>query len=214
MPSTDFGSNNRSPGGWGGSGSAATGGQGGMGGAKSSAGNYNYRTGVPRADNFRPGQPINGNIGNWNTGGVSVGFGNQYGVNQNNGIKRGYPGTAGPTNRYIAQVPLPPPVVQPPAVDPVVASLARRLPLSAYSGPGPGQFFDLTKYDETPGYTNPPRSFPGNPDPPGVGGKFGKDQSRLPGGGGPTYRGASAGGGGAGWGTNGGPRGNNSGRGW
>ena len=119
MANTDFGSGSRSPGGWGGSGSAAAGGQGGMGGQKSSAGNYNYR-----------GIPGTRAIGNYNTGGPLAGIGNQYGVNQNNGIQRGYPGTAGPTNRYIAQVPvepLPPPV-QPPAVDPVVGALTKRRP--------------------------------------------------------------------------------------
>jgi hypothetical protein len=78
----DFGSGMKSPGGWGGSGGGMGGG---MGGGKSSS-NYNY------SSNAGQRGPA---IGNWNTGGAVVGFGNQFGVNgmgENNLGKGPWPG--------------------------------------------------------------------------------------------------------------------------
>lgn len=80
MPQDDFGSNQRSPGGWGGSGTSSPGGAGGMGGQKASGPTYSYNT-VPGAKN-----PT---MGNWNTGGVKVGQGNQNGVYNRNGVRIG-----------------------------------------------------------------------------------------------------------------------------
>jgi len=84
MPSTDFGSNNRSPGGWGGSGTASPGGQGGMGGQKSSGPTYGYNA-MKNADPNAPGRAM----GNWNTGGPKVGMGNQNGVFDREGRRIG-----------------------------------------------------------------------------------------------------------------------------
>lgn len=72
MGSTDFGSNQNSPGGWGGSGGSSVGGQGGMGSAKASQPTYDYYSGAA-TDNPN-------SMGNWNTGGAYVGSGNQNGV--------------------------------------------------------------------------------------------------------------------------------------
>lgn len=123
--SNDFGSSSRSPGGWGGTGGGTA--TGGMGGSKSSS-RYEYRTGA---------SPTGPAIGNWNTGGATAGFGNQYGVSENKLGRNPYPGTAGPTNRFIQQVPIDPipPPVAPPAVDPVVAALVRR-PVGILGGGG------------------------------------------------------------------------------
>jgi hypothetical protein len=121
--SNDFGSGSRSPGGWGGTGGGNA--AGGIGGNKSSS-NYNYQV-TPS----RNGGPVK--IGNYNTGGATVGFGNQYGVNgmgENNMGKGPWPGGYAQPVMEQPIGPVPPPAtppVNPPTVSPVVAALANRL---------------------------------------------------------------------------------------
>ena len=106
----NFGSDMKSPGGWGGSG--GNGMSGGPGGAKSSS-NYNY---------YNNAGPRNPAIGNWDTGGDKVGFGNQYsvgGIGENKLGKSLNPGGL--------TTPVPPPLT-PPVANPVVTALTRRRP--------------------------------------------------------------------------------------
>lgn len=103
----DFNSGSRSPGGWGGSGSGSS--MGGMGGQKAS--NYNYYSGAGQRG------PA---VGNWNTGGVPVRTGNQYGTNPMGYSRQPFPGGYAPP---VVQGPLPsllgipaPRALPPPAV--------------------------------------------------------------------------------------------------
>lgn len=138
----NFGSDMKSPGGWGGSG--GNGMSGGPGGAKSSS-NYNYQV-TPS----KTGGPVK--IGNYNTGGATVGFGNQYGVNglgENNMGKGPWPGGY---SQPVLTSPVPPPAtppVDPPTVSPVVAALAARL-----------QGFQANPFQR---YNTPPSSTPSAP---------------------------------------------------
>jgi hypothetical protein len=156
----DFGSNMKTPGGWGGSGG---GGMSGMGGAKSSGGVYGYR-GMPGA------RPNTQAIGNWNTGGAMFGLGTAEGAQ--NALRDMYrprpqvqppvqsgpiPPALGPQGVPAGYVPQQPRPNWPPRPQTVgmanypaqnVGSVPARPPLSAYEGPGPGQFFDLNDYQD------------------------------------------------------------------